>query len=238
MDEKVQVSFYSRQEEYAIQDTPILIPTRLKRSGLSEIINHLLAIQDRVPFDFIIDGKFLRNSIENYLKVNSLSSENLLRIEFVRVSLPPQESATLNHDDWISSVAVEKSLPFVATGSFDGKLRIWDEQATIVDSTGGQDAVKSVEWLSHNVLITGDIKGNVLGYSFTGQVLEQRFSCIGHTGSVESIAISEKVFATSSWDKTIKIWSSKVDDGEDQVKKRSKKQRLQESVVKVFFIDF
>jgi ribosome biogenesis protein YTM1 len=227
--DKVQVSFYSRQAEYAVQDTPILIPTRLKRSGLSEIINHLLDIQDQIPFDFIIDGKFLRQSLQSYLDSHGLSSENVLKIEFVRVSLPPQESATLNHDDWISSVKINT---VIATGSFDGKLRIWDNQANVVDSMGGQDPLKCIEFLSNNLIVTGDIKNNVVGYSFSGQVLEKKFTCIGHLGAVESIAAGKNVFATGSWDKTIKIWSMET-EGESLLKKGKKKQKLQEAVVKV-----
>lgn len=40
---QVQVRFHTRQKKHAVTDTPILVPSRLRRYGLSEIINHLLA---------------------------------------------------------------------------------------------------------------------------------------------------------------------------------------------------
>jgi ribosome biogenesis protein YTM1 len=40
--QQIQVRFKSRKESLAVPTDPILVPTRLKRFGLSEIINHLL----------------------------------------------------------------------------------------------------------------------------------------------------------------------------------------------------
>jgi ribosome biogenesis protein YTM1 len=39
---QVQVRFVTKQTEYAVTDTPMIVPAKLKRYGLSEIINHLL----------------------------------------------------------------------------------------------------------------------------------------------------------------------------------------------------
>ena len=41
---QVQVRFVTKQTEYAVTDTPMLVPSRLRRYGLSEIINHLLGL--------------------------------------------------------------------------------------------------------------------------------------------------------------------------------------------------
>lgn len=41
---QLQVRFITRQKKYVVTDAPILVPARLKRVGLSEIINHLLGL--------------------------------------------------------------------------------------------------------------------------------------------------------------------------------------------------
>jgi ribosome biogenesis protein YTM1 len=74
MDEKALISFFTRQKKYEISDSSILIPVNLKRRGLSEIINQLLNLNPKIEFDFILDGKFLKNTIKHYLDNNSLST--------------------------------------------------------------------------------------------------------------------------------------------------------------------
>lgn len=40
--EQVQVRFTTQQEEYAVNDAAILLPSNIKKEGLSEIVNSLL----------------------------------------------------------------------------------------------------------------------------------------------------------------------------------------------------
>ena len=40
---QIQVRFTTKQRQYIVTDSAILVPTNLRRYGLSEIINHLLA---------------------------------------------------------------------------------------------------------------------------------------------------------------------------------------------------
>lgn len=41
-DTRVQVRFVTQQRKYAITEAAIFVPARLRRYGLSEIVNHLL----------------------------------------------------------------------------------------------------------------------------------------------------------------------------------------------------
>ncbi|RUP49005.1 NUC135 domain-containing protein [Jimgerdemannia flammicorona] len=111
---QVQVRFVTQQRKYAVIDSAILVPARLKRYGLSEIVNHLLGsgmysppgtlTKNPVPFDFLIEGQFLRTSLSEYLENAGLSTENLITIEYVESMLPPTPMSSFQHDDWISSV--------------------------------------------------------------------------------------------------------------------------------------
>ena len=72
-DTQIQVRFRSRLPHYAITDSIIAVPARLHRYGLSEIINHLLATTKPIPFDFLIDGQFLRTSLAQFMQARSIS---------------------------------------------------------------------------------------------------------------------------------------------------------------------
>ena len=102
---QIQVRFKSRKEIHAVPETPILVPTRLRRYGLSEIINHLLGtgtslinsskIEQPIPFDFLIDGKFLKTSITSYLDAHSFSTVISTLIDQIRKI--SWTLSTLNH---------------------------------------------------------------------------------------------------------------------------------------------
>ncbi|KAJ3274502.1 WD repeat-containing protein 12 [Terramyces sp. JEL0728] len=225
---KVQVSFYSRQSKYAVTDAPILVPTKLKRFGLSEIINHLLGLDDPVPFDVIINGKFLRVSLENYLNANSLSSENTLKIEFVELSLPPAESSTIIQDDWISSTKIQKSNTYLLTGSFDSYVRIWTPSGELLTSASESESpIKCADWLNDDTVVAGNLQREIYVYELDSDALSLSYTCVGHEGSIEGIANStdNDHFATASWDKTIRIWSHLEDGIQVNAAKKSKKKQ-------------
>ena len=71
--EEVQISckFVTRlPEQYRIAPTPIAVPGKLTRYGLSEVINHLLNLDPPKPFDFLVQGELVRTSLE---KLNKFS---------------------------------------------------------------------------------------------------------------------------------------------------------------------
>ncbi|KAJ3323954.1 hypothetical protein HDV06_000930 [Boothiomyces sp. JEL0866] len=232
---KVQVSFYSRQAKYAVTDAPILVPTKLKRFGLSEIINHLLGLEDPIPFDFIINGKFLRASLESYLNAQSLSTviniltqENTLKIEFVELSLPPSESSTIIQDDWISSVKIQKTNTHILTGSFDSHVRVWTQSGGLLTAVSESESpIKCVEWFNKETVIAGNLNREIFVYELDGESLNLSYTCVGHEESIECIAksLDNDHFATSSWDKTIRLWSHSQEGEAVNVTKKSKKKQ-------------
>ncbi|KAI8926646.1 WD40-repeat-containing domain protein [Entophlyctis helioformis] len=241
-DRKVQVVFYSRQPKYAVTDTPILVPTRLRRYGLSEIINHLLALASPVPFDFIIDGKFLKASLQKYIDSHVISTENILRVEFVEASLPPKNTAILQHDDWISSVKIHSTLPFILTGSYDGLARVWSKTGVCAQTLAGHSApVKTVAWVQQasgkgSYVLTGsqDQRISAFHVSDDGKESSVAYECLGHQGSVEALAVSDDAafFASGSWDKTVRVWTADADDVETTEEERSTKKRMKLSAKK------
>ncbi|KAI5951242.1 YTM1 [Candida jiufengensis] len=177
---KIKFTTNEQDESLKIDETPLFVPTSLKRFGLSEIVNHLLGninkdeiedeIEDRkpIPFNFLINGTLLRTSIDDYLTKNGLSNEAFLNIEYTRAILPPSFQASFNNDDWISSIdSINKTSPAVTTsqlsinnpkilsGSYDGVVRVYNMSGKVEKQYVGHSApIKSVKWISPTRIVS------------------------------------------------------------------------------------
>ncbi|CAG8496449.1 20083_t:CDS:2 [Racocetra persica] len=194
---QIQVRFITHQKEYAITDSAILVPTKLRRYGLSEIINHLLDFERPVPFDFMIDNQFLRTSLEEYLQLKELSTS----------MLPPTSLSTFQHDDWISSVkGYNKSL--FLTGSYDNHVRIFNPSGECLQTLIGHIApIKSVAW---------DRSIRAWQVSLSDGKYTPLYDCKGHKESVEchvgqisSVEFDKKdsnKLYSGGWDHSVRVW--------------------------------
>lgn len=94
--EKVRVRFITKHDEFRVPDAPIAIPVTLNRSGLIEVINHLLSREEIQAFDFLIDNRILRQSLYKLFQKLQLSTENVITVEyFPSVSLSEQSEGML-----------------------------------------------------------------------------------------------------------------------------------------------
>lgn len=57
--EQVQVRFTTQQEEYKVNDAAILLPSNIKKEGLSEIVNSLLDNGKKKSIDLFNDPHLL-----------------------------------------------------------------------------------------------------------------------------------------------------------------------------------
>ncbi|KNC99294.1 uncharacterized protein SPPG_05548 [Spizellomyces punctatus DAOM BR117] len=248
-DIQVQVRFRTRQQQHAVTDTAILVPARLRRYGLSEIINHLLGrtatdtesdetTLKPIPFNFLIDGKFLQTSLKTYLDNHGLSTENIVELEYVEATLPPSPAAAFEHDEWISSVRGHSS-GLVLTGCFDTLGRVWDRSGVCKAVLKGHSGpIKSVSWIPESSIaeryrfVTGGQDAKVFGWEYDAEGNKSRilYECVGHTGSVEGVACSPdgKELATVSWDGCVLLWNTDpndVEEAEDDNGGESRKRR-------------
>jgi ribosome biogenesis protein YTM1 len=91
--------------------------------------------------------------------------------------------------------------PYILTGCYDGKSRIWDLSGNTVGLLSGHSKpIKSVSWLSTEkdtemICLTGGMDQKVLAHSFKpeSKSVSTLYECVGHMGSVESIAPMENV---------------------------------------------
>lgn len=181
-------------------------------------MNQLLESPKPVPFEFLINGTYLRTSIDEYLTANGISAETTLTVEYVRALIPPLHVASFQHDDWVSSVDVlsasspaaqwagkssniAKGQERLVSGSYDGLVRIWNASGEIVatsaDITNGGHtaAVKAVRLLSPSQVVSGGLDRSLRVWKYTEQEggfsgsLSPQIELYGHKGSVDSIAV-------------------------------------------------
>lgn len=86
----IRLRFTTRENDLQLGDNAaVLIPTAFRRYQLSQYVNSQLELGQPVPFEFLINGSYLRRSLEDYLTENGISAENTLTVEYVRARIPP-----------------------------------------------------------------------------------------------------------------------------------------------------
>ncbi|KAF2454783.1 hypothetical protein BDY21DRAFT_290610 [Lineolata rhizophorae] len=190
----------------------------LRRYPLSTLVNTLLETPRPIPFDFLIDGRPLRSTLDDYLTQHGISAETTLTLEYIRALVPPTQVTTFQHDDWVSSVDVlsassaagatadvRKGWERILSGSYDGLLRVWSSAGTVVatsptvaDSTLVVPAVKAARWVSATQIVSSGMDRTVRVWHYDepspGDLegppasLTPTLELYGHTASVDTVA--------------------------------------------------
>ncbi|KAJ1677448.1 ribosome biogenesis protein ytm1, partial [Spiromyces aspiralis] len=197
-DVQVQILLVPRQTKYRIPDTPILVPGRLQRYGLSEIVNHLLGLDKPVPFDFLIDNQFLRKSLLEYLQENGVSLETVVTIEYIESMLPPKQLASADQGDWISSISTLDEHFLVA--SYDGTVCVRNTSLECESTLSGGHrglpvkATAAIPGDSRTRFVSSGQDNTVVGWGVIeggGNEPGPLYRGMGHTGSVDSVCANQ-----------------------------------------------
>ncbi|KAK4192990.1 ribosome biogenesis protein YTM1 [Podospora australis] len=237
---QVKVTFTTTEADLQLPDEKkqLLVPADIKRYGLSRILNSELMLNSgSIPFDFLINGSFLRTSLEDYLTSNGLSLETNLSLQYVRSLIPPKFEASFEHDDWVSAVDVlsadspagrwsgdsfQHGNDRILTASYDGLLRIWNASGNIITTSpsaghgGHSSSVKSAKFLSNNQLASAGMDRTVRVWKYTEASngasgdLKPTLELYGHQGSIDSLEVdgATKRLLTASADGAIGFWST------------------------------
>ncbi|TKA51072.1 Ribosome biogenesis protein ytm1 [Cryomyces minteri] len=192
----------------------------LRRYQLSTLVNRLLDNEKPTPFEFLINGQFLRNSIDDFLTANGISAETTLTIEYVRALIPPLHLASFEHDDWISSVdvlsegspagrwagsgAVSSGHERILSGSYDGLLRVWNTSAEVlaVSSSaadgGHTSSAKAAKFLSPSQIVSSGLDRTIKIWKYTepsdrtsSATMIPSLDLYGHKSSIDSLAVHQ-----------------------------------------------
>ncbi|KAF2134330.1 ribosome biogenesis protein YTM1 [Dothidotthia symphoricarpi CBS 119687] len=233
---KVQVRLSTRDPNLQISDEPtvLLVQTSLGRHQLSTLANDLLHRNDnRIPFDILINGQFLRTSIDEFLTKNGINAESTLDVEYTRALVPPLNVTSFEHDDWVSAVdvlsrssaagiwsgaSIQSGQERILSASYDGLVRVWNTSGDVLatseaPSNGGRiTSLKTAKWLSDKKIVAAGMDNTVrvFKYDDDARTMTTSLELFNHRWGVEDIAVhgpSNRILSASS-DTTISLFSS------------------------------
>eukprot|EP00252_Welwitschia_mirabilis_P011392 TRINITY_DN25622_c0_g1_i1.p1 TRINITY_DN25622_c0_g1~~TRINITY_DN25622_c0_g1_i1.p1 ORF type:complete len:454 (+),score=82.46 TRINITY_DN25622_c0_g1_i1:67-1428(+) len=223
----------------------IAVPAHLTRHGLSEIINTLLQLDKPQPFDFLIQGEFVRTSLEKFLLSKGISAEKIIDVEYALVVIPPQQEQSSVHDDWVSVVDGSYE-SFIFTGSYDSIGRIWRTEKFCTHVLHGhKGAITSAAFVSspdtkHEVvrLATASKDRTILLWQFdvkedveNAEMVKSCKLLKGHTSAIQTVTASKcgKYVFSGSWDSSIKVWPCSWDTDVENASGVVKKRKLEDN---------
>lgn len=205
-----------------------------RRYALSTLVNTLLDSETPTPFEFLINGAFLRTSLDEYLTANGVSAENVLSLEYVKARLPPAFLASFPHDDWVSGVDILGTGPesTILTACYDGHVRLWNPSGELlttslstahesVPANGGQiPSLKTARFagIDHVVSAGRDRTVRIWKYGAAKDDLTTSLSpqieLYGHSNCIDSVAVhrpSNRIVSASQ-DGSVGLWSLRKSD--------------------------
>ncbi|KHO01525.1 Ribosome biogenesis protein YTM1 [Metarhizium album ARSEF 1941] len=235
---QVKVTFTTNEHDLQLPESKrqLLVPADIKRYGLSRILNSesMLDTSSPIPLDFLVNGTFLRTSIDDYLKSNGLSPETTVNLQYVRSLLLPVHQATFQHDDWVGGVDVLSATAAagrgvdgvvsdrLASASYDRFVRVWNSSGEVLaTSTAGRGAghwlrPNTVKWLSPSKLASAGLEGNVFiwDYSESEENSSGSLKCYmelrGHAKQIHTIDVNcaTRRILTASSDGRVGLWTT------------------------------
>ncbi|KAF4120499.1 ribosome biogenesis protein [Geosmithia morbida] len=218
---QVKVIFTTDEPDLELPESKqqLLVPSDIKRYGLSRILNSesMLETSSPVPLDFLVpNGTFLRTSIQEYLSSEGLSSETTLALRYVRSLIPPVYEASFEHDDWVGGVDVLSGsspaglLPGhaaavperIASASYDGLVRVWNASGETVAVSptaragGHTQRLDAVRWLSPRQLVSAGLDRKIVVWDYAEDetgfrgTLKPTMELWGHGKAVNSLAVN------------------------------------------------
>lgn len=136
---KVRVRFLTEFDAFRITDSPFVLPQKLGRYGLSEVINHLLTGENAVsaqnqPFDFSINGVLLRTQLKTFLSSNRINLEDVLTIQYMPALSLSEEKETMEAPAWIGCISTAVDGLIIA-GCYDGTIQLAPKSSFLAPSS-------------------------------------------------------------------------------------------------------
>lgn len=218
------VSFSTKlPDQFQVPEDQLVLPGTLARYGLSEVVNRLLSSEEPVPFDFLIDGEFLRTTVAQYLESHKITAEKVLKLEYVLALSEPKEAKVDEAPDWISGVVALQGLPsaWFAAVSYDGTARIYEGTTSRLCMKLSDSPLVGLSGLS----VDGGRGFNLMAASKDGAVRCCNVSLTGSEVSAgptsllrgpntaraaSAVAISQDgtLLASGGWDQEVLVWNA------------------------------
>lgn len=245
-----------------VPSDPIAVPSTTRKKGLSAIVNHLLnrkVTADKsesdeddedsdsddedklpaIPFDFLLNNKLLRMSVEGGARKEALSLEKAVEIHYFPARLAPQgDGESESMPDWISAMSYTQNMLYA--GSCDGSIRSFRNdgegsilQEDVVKAHSGPIKCLSSCSINDSIMIaSGSMDQTLLTHvkNGDGNLALHAVYTGGHATSINSVRLSSinNSMASGDWEGGLCIWkvpSFGGADAGDATERKSKKQK-------------
>lgn len=226
LEAQLQVRFITKQEQYAVPDSPYAIQCNVHPADLNTLINAILketspSFEKAVIFDFLVCGELLCASLAEHLQEKGVSTEDTLEVEYLERFPAPTPQDCLMHDDWVSAVQAHSS--WILSGSYDNSLHIWSTKGQHKLAIPGHTSpVKAVSWVSFQgdqaTFVSGshDQTAILWVWNVSRNSVDCMITYRGHDKGIECLSVSAdgNRFASGSWDNNICLWSASLAEEE------------------------
>lgn len=153
--QRIRARFVTKHDNYRVTDVAISVPLKLHRSGLTEVIHHLLGHKHFIihtpsirlqvtqihvvdvdainnenklkQFDFLINDQLLQVSLHSFIRENGISTEDVIEIEYFPLAFISDKQVTRDMQAWVGCIDASVK-GFIFTGCYDGTLKVVDSK--------------------------------------------------------------------------------------------------------------
>jgi ribosome biogenesis protein YTM1 len=236
------VRFVTKHEQYRVSENPFSLPSNLGRSGLSEVLNHLLELDEFVPFDFAVNDHLLRSPIYKFLQYYRISTEDIITLEYFPAISVPEETNSQETDAWISCVNIYDD-KFAAAGCFNGNVLIFNPSDLSISQNiqCHEEPIKSVALWENQVTKNYNLATSSKDYLIkiwdvdsSNESTHLLHNLVGHVNSVESLTqislptSSDDIILSGDWSGNMFGWKlpkTQSNAAEKDTSTQSKKKR-------------
>jgi ribosome biogenesis protein YTM1 len=245
------VRFTTKSDDYRVSENPFSLPSTVGRVGLSEVLNHLLELDEFVPFDFSINDHLLRSPLAKFISHYNISTEDILSIEYFPAITVPEDINSHENESWISSIRVLND-SLGCAGCYNGNILVFDPKDLDVSQNVvcHEEPIKSIAlWENNNnyhlATSSKDYLIKIWNIDASNQTTNLLYNLAGHVNSVESVTqislpgSSEDIILSGDWSGNLFGWKLPKNSNNnnttenDNIKKKRKAAEMKKQEVSV-----
>jgi ribosome biogenesis protein YTM1 len=237
VDSQLRVRFLTKHVQYSISDSPFVLPAKLGRAGLSEVVNHLLGGSGNQPFDFSIKGKLIRVPLFKFCQLHSISSEDIVVIDYFPAIGFESSSITQELPSWIGSIDAKEEFGFAAC--YDGTLKLFNSSDLSIqaDIQAHNEPIRAVHtWKEgQNFCVATSSKDSTVKI-WSCDIKSKKFiltaDLAGHANSVEALTVfrnpsvaENHLLVSGDWSGNLFVWKNPSDNDNESISQAYKKRK-------------